>query len=167
MLVLGIDPGSRHTGFGVVRRSGSGQLEALDFGRFTVDAEAPLPVRLGLLVRDLEELLAEFEPTAVAIESTFLGMNPRSLIVLAQARGAILGAVGRRGIEVVEYTPAEVKSAVAGHGRAEKGQVERMVRMLLSLAEESMHEDASDALAVAICCAQRLSFETLAGGSRP
>ncbi len=160
MLILGIDPGSRHTGFGLVRSRGR-QLEAMQFGRLCARAGAPLSTRLGGLVADLEELLDAIEPAAVAIESTFVGMNPRSLMVLSQARGALLGVIGKRGIDVFEYSPAEVKSTVAGNGRADKLQVARMVRLLLSLPQQAIAEDATDALAVAICCAHRRPLETL------
>lgn len=154
MLILGLDPGSRHTGFGVVRQRGP-KLEVVEFGRFTVSAQTSLPARLGAISADLEELLSSLEPGVVAIESTFLGMNPRSLMVLAQARGALLSVVGRRSVRVVEYSPAEVKSAVTGNGNADKEQVARMVRLLLALPDDALPADATDALAVAICCAHR------------
>ncbi len=160
MLILGIDPGSRYTGFGLVRTQGS-NLEAVQFGRLRASAHAPLSTRLGGLAADLEELLDGIDPGAVAIESTFLGMNPRSLMILSQARGALLGVVGRRGIDVFEYSPAEIKKTVAGNGRADKMQVGRMVCMLLSLRQEALPEDATDALAVAICCAHRRPLEAL------
>ncbi|MCZ6508687.1 MAG: crossover junction endodeoxyribonuclease RuvC [Acidobacteria bacterium] len=165
MLILGIDPGSRHTGFGVVKQRGR-KLEAVQFGRFSASRTAPLAARLGTIAADLEELLRALEPGVVAIESTFLGMNPRSLVVLSQARGALLGVVGRREIEVHEYSPAEVKNAVTGNGRADKGQVSRMVRTLLDLPDDKVPEDATDALAVAICCAHRRRFEQLEEASR-
>ena len=165
MLILGLDPGSRHTGFGVVRLRGQ-TLEAVQFGRISARRDATLTARLGTIAADLEELLHSLEPEAVAIESTFLGMNPRSLVVLSQARGALLGVVGRREIEVWEYSPAEVKNAVTGNGRADKGQVSRMVRTLLDLPDEKAPEDATDALAVAICCAHRHKFAQLEEASR-
>ncbi len=161
MLILGIDPGSRSTGFGVVRARSGNRCEVVDFGRFAVDAAAPLATRLALLLDDLDELLDSVRPSVAAIESTFLGMNPRSLVVLSQARGAILGALGRHGLEIVEYSPAEVKNAVTGNGRAQKDQVERMVKTLLGLPADPLPRDSADALAIAICCAQRRVIETL------
>ncbi len=159
MRILGIDPGSRFTGFGLVRCGSRSSLEALEFGRLRADPRSSLPARLASLVTDLEELLDLARPDLVAVESTFLGMNPRSLMVLSQARGAILGSVGRRGVRVVEFAPAEVKSAVTGNGRAAKDQVESMVRRLLGLAGRELAEDAADALAVAVCAAQRRRFD--------
>lgn len=165
MLILGLDPGSRHTGFGLVRQSGP-TLEAVDFGRLSVSAKAPLPERLGAIASDLEELLTTLCPAVVAIESTFLGLNPKSLVVLSQARGALLGVVGRRQIEVFEYSPAEVKSAVTGSGRADKQQVCEMVRALLRLPKAQLPADATDALAVAICCAHRRTLDSLTKASQ-
>jgi len=165
VLILGIDPGSRHTGFGLVRRRGA-RLEAVQFGRLSASPRASLSARLGVLAADLDELLDALRPGAVAIESAFLGMNPRSLMVLSQARGALLGVVGRRGIEVFEYSPAEVKNTVTGNGKAGKEQVARMVEMLLGLRGEGVAGDAADALAVAICCAHRRPLETLMEAAR-
>lgn len=161
MLILGLDPGSRHTGFGLVRQQGQA-LEVIDFGRFSVKATAPLPERLSAITSDLEELISTLRPAVVAIESTFLGLNPKSLVVLSQARGALLSVVGRWQLEVFEYSPTEVKNAVTGSGRADKQQVSDMVRVLLRLPKERMPADASDALAVAICCAHRRAFDSLA-----
>jgi len=161
VLILGLDPGSRHTGFGLVRQRGP-KLEAIDFGRLSVSAKATLPERLGAISTDLEELLRTLRPAVVAVESTFLGQNPRSLVVLSQARGALLGVLGRHRIDVLEYSPAEVKSAVTGNGRADKQQVSEMVRVLLHLPRDPLPEDATDALAIAICCAHRRTLDHLA-----
>ena len=165
MLILGLDPGSRHTGFGVIRQTWS-TLEAVDFGRLSVSAKERLSTRLGSITTDLEELLRTLDPAAVAIESTFLGMNPKSLVVLSQARGALLAVVGRRQIDVFEYSPSAVKSAVTGSGRADKKQVAQMVRVLLKLPNEQLPDDATDALAIAICCAHRRTLDGLTEASR-
>lgn len=154
MLVLGLDPGSRHTGFGLVRRQGS-RLEALDFGRLSPVPERALAERLGEIACGLEELLARHRPDCAAVEKVFHGANTRSLIVLAEARGALLATLGRRGVPVAELAPAEVKSAITGHGRAEKSQVARMVRLLLGLGDRELSPDAADALALALSVAQR------------
>jgi len=164
VLILGIDPGSRHTGYGLVQQSAH-RLEAVQFGRVTCDRKSSLTRRLGVLATDLEELLQTTRPDAVAIESTFLGMNPKSLVVLSQARGAVLSVLGRHEIDVFEYSPAEVKSAVADSGQADKEQVARMVRLLLELPDGPIPNDATDALAVAICCAHRRRFERLGKAS--
>jgi crossover junction endodeoxyribonuclease RuvC len=151
--ILGLDPGSVHTGFGLVEKSGR-TLRVLDFGRISPPARKPLLQRVASLHDELASRLEEWSPQVVALEKVFRGPNVRSLIVLAQARGAILVALARTGVEVVEYAPAEVKSAVAGHGGADKTQVSRMVTILLGL-DRSLKDDESDALALAICQAHR------------
>lgn len=161
MLILGLDPGSLHTGYGVVDKRGSA-LEAVDWGRISAPRRQSLVARLADLSASLEQLLERRVPDLVVLETPFHGLNSRSLIVLAQARGALLACLGRRGLDVVEYTPAEVKSAVTGNGRADKQQVARMVQILLGLEGEPLAEDTSDALAVAICCAQRHRMDRLA-----
>lgn len=161
MLILGLDPGSLHTGYGLVAKRGSA-LEAVDWGRISLPRRLPLVTRLTDLGLSLESLLDRSPPDVVVLETPFHGLNSRSLIVLAQARGALLACLGRRSLEVCEYTPAEVKSAVTGNGRADKQQVARMVQILLRLDGEPLAEDTSDALAVAICCAQRHRMDRLA-----
>jgi crossover junction endodeoxyribonuclease RuvC len=154
MLVLGLDPGSRHAGYGLVERHGS-RLLARGCGRFSPDPAGPLAERLAALAGALERLLELEAPDCAVVEQVFHGPNSRSLIVLAQARGALLATLGRRGIAVAELSPAEVKSAVAGDGRADKTQIARMVRLQLGLAEGALPPDATDALALALCFAQR------------
>lgn len=125
--------------------------------------------RLSSLDRELGALIDETAPDVACLESLFGGKNVRSLIVLAQARGVILCALARRGLEVVEYAPAEIKAALTGNGRAPKDQVERMVRLVLGLASERLSADASDALATAVCAAQRRPIDRLrsAGATVP
>jgi len=164
LVILGIDPGSRHTGFGFVRRRGDA-LTALAFGRISCRPSQPLPERLGRLAQELAALVDRWQPTAAALETPFHGLNSRSLIVLAQARGALLATLAGRGLRIREYSPSEVKVAVSGSGRADKEQVSRMVRLILGLREEKLTSDAADALAVAICCANRSVLERLAEGS--
>ena len=161
MLILGLDPGSLHTGYGLIDRRGT-TLSGLDWGRLSSPRRLALPRRLADLAASLDQLLERRRPDLAALETPFAGMNARSLIVLAQARGALLACLAGRGLEVVEYTPAEVKSAVTGNGRADKGQVARMVQLLLELDSEALAEDTSDALAIAICCAQRLRLDRMA-----
>lgn len=161
MLILGLDPGSIHTGYGLVEKRGT-SLRAVDWGRISISRRLSLPDRLADLTTSLEELLGQVEPDLAVLESPFHGMNSRSLIVLAQARGSLIACLGRRGLEVLEYSPAEVKSAVTGNGRADKQQVARMVQLLLNMEGEPLAEDTSDALAVAICCAQRHRLDSLA-----
>lgn len=165
MLILGLDPGSLHTGYGVIEKQGSSLL-AIEAGRFSCPRDLALPDRLAHLAGRLQELLARRPPDLAVLETPFHGMNVHSLIVLAQARGALLAVLAGRGIEIREFSPAEVKSAVTGNGRADKEQVARMVRLLLAARGEGWASDATDALAVAICCAQRLRLDRLADRSR-
>ena len=160
MRILGIDPGSRYTGYGVVERRGS-RLRALAHGRIRLPPASPLAERLALLSREIETVAREHRPRVAVLESLYHGVNPRSLIVLAQARGALVAALVRAGLPVEEYSPAEVKSSVTGNGRADKQQVARMVALILGLGGQEMHPDASDALAVAICFAQRFRLDSL------
>ncbi|MGE0638809.1 MAG: crossover junction endodeoxyribonuclease RuvC [Thermoanaerobaculia bacterium] len=157
MIILGIDPGSRHTGYGLIEeRDGRWRVRAA--GRFSVPPALPMVERLGSLAAALESLVATERPDAAALEKPFHGINARSALVLAEARGALLGALARAGLTVEEYAPAEIKSAVAGSGRADKAQVARMVRLQLACPDLTLSSDASDALAVALCAAARLSW---------
>ena len=160
MLILGIDPGSLHTGYGFIERHGS-SISLLEAGRISCPRDLALPARLAHLVTCLQNLLARRSPDLAALETPFHGMNARSLIVLAQARGALLAVLAARGLEIREYSPAEVKSAVTGNGRADKDQVARMVRILLAAEGAGWASDATDALALALCCAQRLRLDRL------
>jgi crossover junction endodeoxyribonuclease RuvC len=165
MLILGIDPGSLHTGYGFIERNGSA-LTVIEAGRISSPRDLPVPARLARMVAGLEELLNRRPPDLAALETPFHGLNAHSLIVLAQARGALLAALAGRGLEIREHSPAEVKSAVTGNGRADKEQVARMVRLLLASAGTGWASDATDALAVALCCAQRLRLDRLAESVR-
>ncbi len=160
MRILGLDPGSRYTGYGVIERRGS-RLQALAHGRIVLTQDAPLSERLASLSRELQTLLVSWEPAAAVLETPYRGKNNRSLIVLAQARGALLATLALTGLEIQEYSPAEIKVAVAGHGRADKAQVSTMVRRILGLGEVRLAADASDALAAAICYALRLRWDRL------
>jgi crossover junction endodeoxyribonuclease RuvC len=165
LLILGLDPGSRHTGFALLEAQGD-HLEAVDFGRFSSPTKHSVPRRLASIVEQLTELLDRHAPRVAVLETPFHGLNSRSLVVLAQARGALLATLASRRIEIAEYSPAEVKNAVAGSGRADKTQVARMVSVLLTLDTTRLSSDAADALAIAICYAHRNRFERLVGGSR-
>lgn len=152
MRILGLDPGSRFTGWGAIEQSGS-RSTLIAQGRVSCPARAPLPERLELLATSLEGILDLHAPDVAVLETAFHGVNPRSLIVLSQARGALLVTLARRGVQIEEFSPAEIKSAVTGHGRADKRQVERMVGILLDARSEDLTPDAADALAVALCFA--------------
>ena len=162
MLILGIDPGSVHTGYGLVSHEGQ-RFAAVAFGRISCPSGQPLADRLARLARELTALVEEHSPEAAVLETPFHGLNTRSLVVLAQARGALLATLGGRDLEVFEYSPAEVKKAVTGSGRADKKQVAFMVCQQLSISASGLSEDASDALAVALCYAHRRRMDRLLG----
>ncbi len=149
MRVLGLDPGSRRTGFGVVEAEGN-RLRALRHGRVSPPAKLELPGRLHAIAGKVGEIMDEFAPDCVAVEEAFYHESVRSTLVLGHVRGALLVAAVSRGIAVAEYTPREIKQSVTGHGGASKDQVAFMVKRLLAV-KEPMAEDASDALAVALC----------------
>lgn len=151
MRILGVDPGSVTTGFGVID-SERGRLHLVEQGAITTVRGAELADRLCRIHAELTAVIARTTPAAVAIETPFAGQNVKSLIQLAHARGVILLAARAAGLDVFEYAPRSVKSAVVGYGAAEKDQVAKMVRLLVSgCGSAAMSTDASDALAVAIC----------------
>jgi crossover junction endodeoxyribonuclease RuvC len=150
MTVLGIDPGMAAWGFGVVERDG-GRVSLVEHGWLRTPASERLELRLKQIHDDVAELLARFEPEAVAIEESFVGADPRTALSVGQARGAMLVACAAAGVACVEYPPATIKQAVCGYGRADKGQVQRMVTAILRLEAKPRPDHASDALAVAIC----------------
>ena len=154
MIILGIDPGSWTTGFGLIDCAAGGP-RYLASGSIEAPARSELAVRLVHLTEALQAVVGRHQPELVAIEKPFHGVNSHSAIVLAEARGALLVTLAQGGLAIEEYAPASVKSAVAGHGRADKGQVARMVRLQLGIATREMGPDESDALAVALCAAAR------------
>lgn len=154
MVVLGIDPGTANTGYGVVARRGS-RFVALDGGVVQTSPREELACRLAAIHARIGELLAEHEPEAVAVEDLFFGVNVRSALAVGHARGAVLTAAGQAGVPCHAYTPQQVKGAVCGSGRADKDQVQRMVQRLLALPEPPRPDHAADALAVALCHANR------------
>jgi crossover junction endodeoxyribonuclease RuvC len=153
MRILGLDPGSRVCGYGVIEARGS-ELTYVECGLLTAPENRAMEERLGELARGLREVIAELRPEIVAVEDVFSHQNPRSAIALAQARGMVLAVVGLEGLRVASYAPALVKKAVSGSGRADKTQVARMVQAMIGL-HSLPRADATDALAVAITHGQR------------
>ncbi len=150
MIVLGIDPGTASTGYGVIEGAGS-RLRALEDGVIETSAGIPLERRLTDIHERVCELIDTHRPDAIAIEELYFGANVRTAFAVGQARGVVLLAAGQRGLPSRSYTPQQVKGAVCGHGRAGKDQVGRMVARLLGLAAVPTPDHAADALAVAIC----------------
>jgi len=150
MRVLGVDPGTATTGYGIVESAG-GELTALAFGVIQTPAGEPLVRRLQTIYRELRALATEWKPAVAAVEELFFSANARTAMSVGQARGVALLATADVGLEIAEYTPMEVKQAVTGYGNADKAQMQEMVRLLLRLPQAPSPDDAADALAVAIC----------------
>lgn len=151
MLVIGIDPGTATTGYGLVQESEDGTLMAVDYGAVVTPSKMPMPERLSLLYDSLKDILQSHPPESAAVEKLFFQKNVRTAMSVGQARGVALLALTQAGLPVAEYAPNEIKQAVAGYGGADKRQIQEMVRTLLNLDEIPKPDDAADALAVAIC----------------
>jgi crossover junction endodeoxyribonuclease RuvC len=152
MIVLGIDPGTARTGYGLVERSGS-QLRAIEYGCLETVSTQALPQRLLEIHNGVLELIDAHQPGFLGVERLFFNRNVQTAFAVGQARGVVLLAAAERGIPVFEYGPHEVKLAVTGYGRAGKDQVQRMVQLVLGMPALPKPDDAADALAVAICLA--------------
>ena len=154
MIILGIDPGTAMLGYGLIERVGP-RLRAIDFGVITTPSDLPLPQRLATIYTELTDLILLHAPVLMGVERLFFTKNVQTAFAVGQARGVVLLAAAQHGLEVREATPSEVKVATAGHGAAGKDQVQRMVQVVLGLAELPQPDDAADALAIAICVAHR------------
>ncbi len=165
MVILGIDPGLAHTGWGVVETRGSA-CRARAYGCVTTTAGEPIDVRLGRICRTLADVIERYGPTELAIESVYFGENTKSAIATAQARGAAIVACSTAGLKVGEYTPMQIKQAVVGTGAADKHQVAYMVRSVLALDHEPRPDHAADALAAAVCHANVTRTKSLSESRR-
>jgi len=165
MRVLGIDCGTERTGYGVISSDG-GEHRAVVFGVIRTSPRDPLQVRLACIASELRTLIQTHRPEAAAVETVFHAVNVKTALKLAHVRGVALLAVAEAELPLGEYSPLEVKISVVGYGRAEKRQVQLMVRSLLRLEEPIESEDAADALAVAICHATRTAMSERLGARR-
>lgn len=156
MIIIGVDPGSRVTGFGVVSVRGS-RFQCREYGTIAVEKEGGFPDRLKKIHEDLQDLLHRHPPAVIVVEGLFYAANAQSALKLGHTRGVILLAAAQAGVPLVEYSPLEVKKAVVGYGRADKNQIQVMVRTLLNLREKPQPHDAADALAIALCHAFRMN----------
>lgn len=166
MKVFGIDPGSARTGYGCVHSDGA-RHRLIACGAITIRASSAFPEKLRIIHTELGRLLAQHRPDCVAIESLFHAVNARSALKLGHARGVAMLAAVEAGVPIVEYSPAEVKQSVVGYGRAEKGQVQAMVQLLLGLSAPPTPFDASDALAIAVCHLHKMNLGGAGGSSKP
>jgi crossover junction endodeoxyribonuclease RuvC len=151
VIVLGVDPGINTTGYGVVRRAQNGVVSLLECGVIRTEPSTPLARRLKEIYQGISEVVEYHNPTAVAVEGVFYAKNVRTTVILGHARGAILLAATMKDLPVAEYSPAEIKNAVVGTGRATKEQVQFMIQRLLRLKEPPRPSDAADGVAVALC----------------
>jgi crossover junction endodeoxyribonuclease RuvC len=162
VIVLGVDPGTALLGYGVLDDAGgSDQPIVRAFGVFATGSGTPMPARLAELFDRSTALIETHRPSVLAIEQLFFARNVTTALAVGQARGVVLLAAARAGLEVVEYTPAEVKQAVVGYGKADKGQMQEMVRLILGLPDLPRPDDAADALAIALCHVQTAPFLSL------
>ena len=163
MKVIGIDPGTASCGFGIVHER-DGRLRAIDHGWWKTSAGERPELRLKTIFEGVAALVEEHEPDAVALEESFVGVDARTALSVGQARGAVMVAAANAGVDCAEYSPARVKQVVCGYGRAEKQQIQKMVKVILGLEVEPATSHAADALAVAICHALAPPLLRIAAG---
>lgn len=160
MRILGLDPGTATTGFGVIEYFNDEYI-LLDYGCITTPANQPLQLRIKQITQDLGTLLSEWHPKEIAIEELFFSKNVKTAMQVAYARGAMMQRLSSENYEITEYKPQQVKEAVCGYGRAEKIQIQKMVQMILKMDCMPSSDDAADALAIAICHANNLKTKKL------
>lgn len=167
MRVLGIDCGAKSTGYGIIESQGSRSLRLITSGVITTSARDPFPRRLSRIYEGLKTIIEEYSPEEVAIEDLFYARNFRTAVKLGHVRAVAMLAADGVGLPVAEYSPLEVKSSMVGYGRAEKSQVQEMVKRVFSLAEAPQSHDAADALAVALCHLHTLTTKIKMGIAQP
>jgi crossover junction endodeoxyribonuclease RuvC len=165
VIILGIDPGFAITGYGVVKYEGN-KFSVLDYGAITTEASMKLSERLLVLYDGLEELILRFKPDAISIEELFFNKNIKTALTVGHGRGVAVLAAAKSGTDIFEYTPLQVKQSVVGYGRAEKAQIQQMVKAILNLPAIPKPDDVADALAVAICHGNSHRMGSILGNSR-
>ena len=160
MIILGLDPGTATTGYGIVRLEGN-KLIHIEHGCIQTPAHTPLPERLNQIAQQLKILIATHKPTLVGVEELFFYNNVTTAIAVAQARGVLLQIAAENKLQVFGYTPLQVKQAVTGYGQADKKQVQKMIALMLGLPAAPTPDDAADGLAIAITCAPSYNLETI------
>lgn len=162
MRILGIDPGTATTGFGILDEDQNGQFQTIQYGIISTAAGLPAEIRLMQIYQQLNELILLHQPAGAAVEKLFFQNNTKTAMAVSQARGVIMLALAQAGLQICEYTPLEVKQAITGYGSADKKQMQQMVQMILQLDRIPTPDDAADALALAICMANTSRWQ--AGG---
>ena len=160
MIILGIDPGLAITGFGVIKYE-QNNFKAIQYGVIRTPSKTPLPDRLVKIQEGIHTLIQQYKPDCAAIEELFFNTNAKSAFLVGQARGVAVVTVAAAGLPIYEYTPLQVKQGVAGYGRADKNQIQQMVKTLLNLNQIPKPDDAADALAIAMCHAHTGHFQQL------
>lgn len=150
MIILGIDPGIAITGYGVITYEGN-KFNTIDYGAIITDNKSSLPERLGIINKKLSAVIDKYKPDAFSVEELFFNKNVKTALTVGHARGVILFTAYSKNLNIYEYTPLQVKQAVVGYGRAEKKQIQQMVKIILNLKEIPKPDDVADALAIAIC----------------
>jgi len=157
MIILGIDPGTATTGYGVIDYKKK-KLTCLDYGVIETPAKTDMGERLKQLNFDLDQIIKKYKPEMAAVESLFFFKNLKTAMPVSQARGVILFTLAKRNVPAVDFTPQQAKTSVTGYGKATKNQVQKMVKNILNLEEIPKPDDAADALAIAICCSDKCKF---------
>lgn len=157
MIILGIDPGTATTGYGVIKCEGSDDPESLASGAIKTSSDSEPERRLRKIHREITNLIEEYQPKALAIESVYFFKNAKSALPVGQAKGVAMLAAANNELEVYEFTPLQIKMAMTGYGKAKKKQVQKMVKMHLNLEEIPTPNDAADALGAALCCNRKMS----------
>ncbi len=158
MIILGIDPGIAIVGYSIIECNGN-KFKAIEYGCIRTDAELFFPDRIKIIYDNLIDIIEKYKPSDLAIEELFFNKNVKTAIKVGQARGVEILAAVNQGLEIYEYTPLQIKQAVVGYGRADKNQVQEMVKVLLNLKEKPKPDDVADALAVAICHGSSIKFK--------
>jgi crossover junction endodeoxyribonuclease RuvC len=166
MIILGLDPGTATTGFGVINSKGN-DLSLLDYGCITTPKTLTLAERLNQISKDLEDLIRQWQPGSIAIEEIFFSKNIKTAMSVAHARGALMQKLSEAGYEINEYKPMQIKESVCGYGKAEKLQVQKMVQMILKMDHLPRPDDAADALAIAICHASGVALRERLHNGQP
>lgn len=157
MVILGIDPGTAIVGYGIITKE-KNKVAVVDYGCITTHKSLPQPDRLLAIKNEAERIIKKYRPQVMAVEDLFFFKNLKTAIKVAEARGVLLAAGKEKGLHICEYTPLQVKIATVGYGRAEKKQVQKMVKLILDLKDIPKPDDAADALAIAVCAANSLNY---------
>jgi len=160
MIILGIDPGLAIMGYGIIQYEGN-RFKSVDYGAITTPSTMPTPIRLKTIYKELNEIIIKYNPDVVAIEELFFNTNVKTALLVGHARGVAVLSAANNDKEIFEYTPLQVKQGVVGYGRADKAQVQQMVKTLLNLSKAPKPDDVADALAVAICHAHTGHFKDM------